>query len=237
MVLTLFFNSVYPDGAIDRYYIGPALIAWTWLAILGRTAVDLAVAPGGLLGQGSAIATRWLRPAVAAAIGVVLLLPSITGFSTRATIVDDTRDVAARTWTDAVLGTLEPDAVIVSWWSYSTPLWYAQVVDDRRPDVCIIDDRNRLDYALGELDQVIARYLSTRPVYLVRNGDSELPALVGKYNVTPVGLPAAPNLLRVTAIGSADGPGTPVVALSPRAADWRSAAAELDTPALRPDCP
>ena len=47
MVLTCFFNSVYPDGAIDRYYIGPALIAWTWLAILAATIVDAIVGHAG----------------------------------------------------------------------------------------------------------------------------------------------------------------------------------------------
>jgi hypothetical protein len=141
MVLTLFFNSVYQDGAIDRYYIGPALIAWTWLAILARTAVDVVTAPGGLLGpwatEGRA---RWLRVGAAAAVGLALLVPSAAAFGERAAIVDDSGDVAARIWTDEVLETVEPNAVIVSWWSYSTPLWYAQVVDDRRPDVCIVDD-------------------------------------------------------------------------------------------------
>ena len=33
----------------------------------------------------------------------------------------------------------------------------------RRPDICIIDDRNRLDYDLGDLDQVIDRYIATGP--------------------------------------------------------------------------
>ena len=240
MVLTLFFNSVYPDGAIDRYYIGPALIAWTWLAILARGAVDVLFAPGGLLGPGSGLQVRWLRPLATVVAGVALLIPSLSAFSARASIVDDTRDTAAQTWTDQVLRALEPNAVVVSWWSYSTPLWYAQVVDDRRPDVCIVDDRNRLDYALGELDQVIARYLPTRPVYLIRNGDSELPALIGKYLVTPVGLPAAPNLLRVTPITAGDLPS------ATERADTRRVAAgaghgtgpvELDTPALREDCP
>jgi hypothetical protein len=245
MVLTLFFNSVYPDGAIDRYYIGPALIAWTWLAILARTIVDLVLAPGGLLGPGSGLDARWIRPLGTALVGIALLVPTISAFSTRATIVDDTRDVAAQQWTDEVLGALEPNAVVVSWWSYSTPLWYAQVVDDRRPDVCIIDDRNRLDYDLGDLDQVIARYLPTRPVYLVRNGDSELPALVGTYTVTPVGLPAAPNLLRVTPFtaggvlsGLAPGAATRLARVTTNAGGVaRGASSELDTPALRPDCP
>lgn len=246
MVLTLFFNSVYPDGAIDRYYIGPALIAWTWLAVLARTIVDLVLAPGGLLGPGSGLDARWLRPIGTAVAGVALLVPTISAFSTRASVVDDTRDVAAQQWTDEVLGALEPNAVVVSWWSYSTPLWYAQVVDDRRPDVCIVDDRNRLDYDLGDLDQVIARYLPTRPVYLVRNGDSELPALVGKYTVTPVGLPAAPNLLRVTPFTAADvvsgvapaGTATRLARMTTNAGGMgRSGSPGLDTPALRADCP
>jgi hypothetical protein len=239
MVLTLFFNSVYPDGAIDRYYIGPALIAWTWLAILARTALDVALAPGGLLGPWSGgVVGRRLRGGAAGVLGLALLVPSGLAFAGRATVVDDTGDVAAQRWTDAVLATVEPNAVIVSWWSYSTTLWYAQVVDDRRPDVCIIDDRNRLDYALGELDQVIARYLPTRPVYLIRNGDSELPSLAGRYTVTPVGLQDAPNLLRVTPITGSDLLSGSATVLD-RAARPGPApgATRAETPALRGDCP
>ena len=40
---------------------------------------------------------------------------------------------------------MEPDAAVISWWSYSTPLWYAQRVQGERPDITIIDDRTRLD--------------------------------------------------------------------------------------------
>jgi hypothetical protein len=93
---------------------------------------------------------------------------------------------------------VEPNAVVVSWWSYSTPLWYEQIVAGRRPDIFIIDDRTRLDLNLGELDQVIARYIATRPVYLIRNGTSELAQLEGRYTVASVGAPTASNLLRVT---------------------------------------
>ena len=45
--------------------------------------------------------------------------------------------------------------MIVSWWSYSTPLWYAQHVEGRRPDIDIVDDRTRLDENLGGLADVI----------------------------------------------------------------------------------
>jgi hypothetical protein len=242
MVLTCFFNSVYPDGAIDRYYIGPALIAWTWLAVLGGAAIDQLVVPAiASVRRGVAGSLTW-RSLGFVAVAALLALPTIQDLSRRARLVDDTGDTAAQTWTDEVLKTVEPNAVVVSWWSYSTPLWYAQVVDDRRPDVCIIDDRNRVDYNLGELDQVIARYLATRPVYLIRNGGSELPALVGRYAVTPVGLPTASNLLRVTPIGTGQAPGAGIAlaaaqAGGPAAGSGRGSGPTSETPALRADCP
>jgi hypothetical protein len=204
------FNSVYPDGAIDRYYIGPILIAWTWLAIGAATVVDALTGrdlawedtADGAAEAGPGVRGT-LRPVGLAVVGLLLIAPTILALPGRAAIVDRSDDHAAQAWTDDVLAALEPGAVVVSWWSYSTPLWYATIVDGRRPDILIIDDRNRLDQNLGELDQVIERFIATRPVYLVRNGSSELGALEGRYNVTPVGAPHAPNLLHVTPIAAA----------------------------------
>ncbi len=205
MAITLFFNSVYPDGAIDRYYIVPAVLAWTWLAILGASAVDILTARDLVPDRNGDVRSGIggaLRPIGLAVVAVALIAPSFLALSARARLVDRTGDRAAQIWTDEVLGALEPNAVVVSWWSYSTPLWYATIVDERRPDICIIDDRNRLDYALGELDHVIDRYIATRPVYLIRNGSSELGRLAGKYDVRSVGAPTATNLLRVTPVAA-----------------------------------
>ena len=218
MVLTCFFNSVYPDGAIDRYYIGPALIAWTWLAILGATAIDV-VTGRGPTGEGRSPGIRqslgapWTAgwaPPIGRSIGVlvaaaVLLAPSVMAFPVRAEsgAIDRTDDRAAQLWTDDLLAALEPNAVVVSWWSYSTPLWYATIVDGRRPDILIVDDRDRENLHLLELHQVIDLYIAARPVYLVRNGTSELGALVGRYDVVPVGMPSASNVLRVLPLGAA----------------------------------
>jgi Protein O-mannosyl-transferase TMEM260-like len=221
MVLTCFFNSVYPDGAIDRYYIGPALIAWTWLAILAGAVVDLVAPAAQRAGRadagGGAGRRRTLDPwALVRPVGLVVVTGLLVGPSlldlparARSAAIDQTHDTAAETWTDEVLDGVEPNAVIVSWWSYSTPLWYATIVDARRPDVCIIDDRNRLDYNLGDLDQVIDRYIATRPVYLVRNGTSELPALESRYRLASLAAPDASNVLHVTASPLHDGPVAP----------------------------
>jgi hypothetical protein len=200
MVLTIFFNSVYPDGAIDRYYIGPALIAWTWLAILGSTVVSLVL---DLVDAGwLPVRIGWehrVRAIGLVVIGLLLLGPTIVGFVPRSRLpaVNQSQNDAGQRWTDEVLRIVEPNAVVVSWWSYSTPLWYATIVDGRRPDITIVDDRDRLDQNLGDLDQVIARYLPSRPVYLIRNGTSELPAVAERYSIEPVGQAYAGNLLQV----------------------------------------
>ena len=220
LILTCFFNSVYPDGAIDRYYIGPALIVWTWLAILGASVVDLVTGPhrdgavprDGDPGRRVVRSPRQaLRPVGLVVAAAVLLAPSLIALPARAgsSEIDETGNRAAQTWTNEVLDAVEPDAVLVSWWSYSTPLWYATIVDARRPDVCIIDDRNRLDYDLGDLDQVIDRYIATRPVYLIRNGSSELGALAGRYTLTPLDAPDATNVLQVAATAEHGGPVAP----------------------------
>jgi hypothetical protein len=215
LALTCFFNSVFPDGAIDRYYIGPALIAWTWLAILGATVVDVVASRASAWNDLSWSPwpgmTAALRPVGLVVVAVVLIAPSLQALPARARsgAINQSNDRAAQAWTDDVLGALEPNAVVVSWWSYSTPLWYATIVDARRPDICIIDDRNRLDYNLGDLDQVIDRYIATRPVYLIRNGSSELPALAGRYTIAEVATPSAGNLLRATATAEHGGPVAP----------------------------
>ena len=56
---------------------------------------------------------------------------------------------AARRWLDATLAALPEDAVVVSWWSYSTPLWYGTYVEGRRPDITVIDDRDIVDERPG----------------------------------------------------------------------------------------
>jgi hypothetical protein len=219
-LITVFFNSIYPDGAIDRYYIGPALLAWTWLAVLAGTIVqallgDLAASSAGRwsgrgvgrgAGRGVARTLESLDGARAIAVVVaatILLAPSLIDLPHRSQAVDRSQDRAAGIWTDDVLTTLEPNAVVISWWSYSTPLWYGQIVAGRRPDIEIIDDRTRLDRNLGELDQVIDMYIADRPVYVIRNDPRELDQLRTRYNLSPIDPAVASNVFQVTARSTA----------------------------------
>jgi hypothetical protein len=83
---------------------------------------------------------------------------------------------------------LAPNAVVVSWWSYSTPMWYGQYVERWRPDVTIIDDRTMLDQNLGDAQQVLDSYIGKRPLYLIR-----VPGDLPRYQQRYV-LKAVPNV-------------------------------------------
>jgi len=185
MLVTLWFDVSYFNADIGRYYLGPVLWAWTWLGVLGASIADgLARLALSLrerrAGPG---ATRILRTGLASLIAVSLLLPSLWGWDARRTQADRHADTTASRWLDEILPTLAPDAVVVSWWSTSTPLWYAQLVEDRRTDVFVVDDRTVLDNNYGTAGNVISRFLDSRPVYVIRATNRELDALRREYQL------------------------------------------------------
>jgi hypothetical protein len=171
--LTCFFSASYINAMIDRYYLGPVLVSWTWLALLGAGIASLA---GRMVGG-----IRRPDPIIATGVAVLLLLPTFLALPDRYRAVDRTRDVAARDWLESALATVEPNGVVVSWWSYSTPLWYAQVIEGRRPDIDIIDDRTRLDRNLGDIYDVIDANLGQRPVYVIRIEPEDFAGLRDRY--------------------------------------------------------
>jgi hypothetical protein len=188
--VTVFFSASYINADITRYYLGPIFIAWTWLGILGATAVDQVRS----LATRSGAAPGFVVASLAAAL---LLLPTGLEFPNRVDEVDESDNRAAAIWLDTVLTALEPNAAVVSWWSYSTPLWYAQYVEGRRPDIRIIDDRTRLDENLGELEDVIEQMLAEgRPVYLIRADRREVERLGNQYRLVTV-VPVQGELLKV----------------------------------------
>lgn len=200
VILTSWFAASYVNAEIDRYYLGPALIALTWVAIL----VDgLLEAAGGWALR----IDRWSTPARGWALRIgrwaggarkgrspgrtlglevlaasLLVAPTLVAMPTRWALVDRSSDRQAADWLDQTLAQLQPGAVVVSWWDFSTPLWYAQLSQGRRPDIRIVDDRTRLDEQLGGVSDVIDANLGRRPVYLIRP-PAELAALAGRYRL------------------------------------------------------
>lgn len=197
VVVTCFFAASYINAAINRYYLGPVFFAWTWIAVFGGALVTR-ILHGAPIDEEAPAVGRSLpvRVLVPAAIAVALLVP--TAITARDRWND--ADLSQATWVDDWLAdafwTMDDDAVVVSWWSFSTPMWYAQLVEGRRQDIWIVDDRTRLDEDLGEIADVIEANLGRRPVYLVRASDAEVQALEDRYTIERAGPP--PDLYRVT---------------------------------------
>jgi hypothetical protein len=89
--------------------------------------------------------------------------------------------------------------VLISWWSYSTPLWYHRWVLGERPDILIIDERNILDDGWGTIGDAIKRFLPFRPVYVVP-AYWELDYLVAVWETETIPTyPGYTDLLRIEA--------------------------------------
>jgi hypothetical protein len=199
LAVICWFAASYTNGAIDRYYLGPALIVITWLGVAAGLLVEaLLPAAGDEEGAGwtagrdpggttagpdpdvppvqTAGRARLGARVLAAVLAVALVLPAALAAPATASHVDMSHDTRARDWSRWALGTVGADAVVISWWSFSTPLWYRTVVLGERPDVWVVDDRDRLDEDLGSVDDVIRANVALRPVYLVRKS-AEISAL------------------------------------------------------------
>jgi Protein of unknown function (DUF2723) len=200
--VTLFFDASYVNAEITRYYIGPAFIGWTWLGVLGGATAGAA---GGLIHRGGWRADPMRRTgrrpasvALAIVAAGILIAPSIAVFPTRSVAIDESHETDAQAWLTDVLSEMKPNAVVLSWWSYSTPLWYAQRVEHRRMDITILDDRTRLDENLLELTDVIDRILAEgRPVYAIRLDPREVDMLTERYAHEPAGIVHPNELVEV----------------------------------------
>ncbi|HUQ44533.1 MAG TPA: DUF2723 domain-containing protein [Candidatus Limnocylindria bacterium] len=193
IVITVLFNQAYANADIDRYYLGPVLIVWTWLAILAAEVATLAAVlltsfTAGPNAPLESPAARRVSVAVAVILGIGLLMPALADEGDRRHRADRSGDVGAVRWLAETLPQLAPNAVIVSWWTTSTPLWYAQKVQGLRPDLFIVDDRTMLDLDLGRAPDVIRRYLAEgRSVYAIRvDSNGDLAELTSQFDMTLV---------------------------------------------------
>ena len=197
-MITVLFNAAYSNADLGRYYLGPVLLAWLWLGVLAATIVDRAVALAGSAAEAEDGRRRRGELGLAATLAVVLLLPTVYAFPLRARHLDRSPDTSARRWLDAIFADLPENSVVVSWWSYSTPLWYGQHVEGRRPDLMIIDDRTLLDLHLGEAADAVAVYLDERPVYVIRANGNDLGLILKRFELEALADQTLYNVWHVT---------------------------------------
>ncbi len=206
-VLTVIFALGYVNARIDRYYLVPLLIAVLWAALAVTTVLDhglRALRQGQADPRSHGVGRRRPGSAVAMTIiaAVILVAPVAAVVPGQFDDIDASRETEARRWLDATFLALEEDAVIVSWWSFSTTMWYGRFVERRRPDITIIDDRTILDEGLGNVVSVIERFRPERPVYVIRL-DRDLPELEALFDLQRVpGIPSIGVIYRVAGTGA-----------------------------------
>jgi hypothetical protein len=181
VAFTLVFAAVYDNAEIERYHLGPAIIAVSWLVVAAGWVVDVAEAAlrrregrdeeaerRGETGDGAGSSAVVAGGAVAAGLlAVALVLPQVVRLPESERRASEAGILDARSFVETAFEAFGPDATVVGWWSFSTPLWYGTIVEGRRPDLRIVDDRTRLDEGLGEMADVVRADLPTRPVYVI----------------------------------------------------------------------
>jgi len=164
-LLTWYFDLGYENADIGRYYLVPLMC----VAVVGGLGAGAILEGAKVVVQRLAPSQRPIaRAGFAAVMAVILILPAVASVPGRFHSIDESTQTGSRVWLTTLGAALPPDALIVSWWSYSTPMWYAQDVEGWRPDVTIIDDRTILDQNLGSAQQVVANNVGKRPVFLIR---------------------------------------------------------------------
>jgi hypothetical protein len=187
MASNVFYAMNFQDGDIDRYYLLSTLVACVFVGVAVGT---LAAAGSRAIAEATRrtldIAGRRAAARIAGTTVLVLgaLLP-VVALVTRYDVRDQSANHEADRWVTSVYRALPQDAVIISWWSYSTPLWYHRWVLGDRPDITIIDERNILDDGWSTIDAAIRAYLGRRPVYLVPP-DWEAARLLAVFRTRPV---------------------------------------------------
>jgi len=170
VVANVVYSMNFRDGDIDRYYL-PTLVATAPLLGVATAAIAASVARAVAETGRRLVASYPSRRRVASLGGAIVLalaaaLPGaalVTGYGAH----DQSQNREADLWVASVLDRMPPNAVIVSWWSYSTPLWYHRWILGERPDVTIIDERNILDDGYRTMRNAIRSYFGERPVYVV----------------------------------------------------------------------
>lgn len=184
-VVTWPFALGYQNAGIERYYLAPLLVSVVFAALLASIALDRLQRFVERPVVDRSRRRGALHRALPALAVLALLTPALVSLPATYQRVDASDDRSARIWLDAAFRAMEPDAVIVSWWSYSTPMWYGQYVEGRRTDVLVMDDRTILDEGLIDVSGAIDRYLDERPVYLIRLPE-DIAAIASRYVLAPV---------------------------------------------------
>jgi hypothetical protein len=172
-VPTLAFTTRFTDGYLDRYYLGPLVVAavWTAIGLEGVWLLTRSLRERAAARMRNLAVVRDTRLAAAAPLVLALLVLAPIALAVPGNVERSGHARATATgWMMETLERLPRDAVVVSFWSYATTLRYGQFAIGLRPDITVIDEQARKDRSLGTVDDVVKRYFGQRPVFVIPLG-------------------------------------------------------------------
>jgi hypothetical protein len=175
---------------LEHYLLVPFLLLGIGSAVALESAVRALgwlVARGGLDGGPAAVGLgRTISVAIGVGVGALAIVASLLLAATNWDGADRSGDRSGNEYVDAVFATLPPNAAILSYWDASTPLWYGQHVEGRRPDILIVDDTNIVYENWVTRERRISSLICQRPVFILRLGDADLVPTQQSFLITPV---------------------------------------------------
>ena len=186
------------------------LVPWLIIGISATYSVEI-------VARAIAVRTppRW-RSVESGLVGGLAIVAAVALAATTWPGSDRSGEHGGETYVAAVFGALPPNAVVLTPWDASTPLWHAQFVLGERPDVLVVDDTNIVYEGWGTRERRIASLVCDRPVYILRLKDFDLDATRAVYRVEPfidvrvaIGGPTATAIRSVMHVTVRDAKGCP----------------------------
>lgn len=140
------FSLNYQNAAIDRYFLTSFAVI-TILMVYGLTLIH-----------------SFLNSKFPKVSFLVLILPfflPLYNLQLNFKKADQSQNFEGLKYAQSVFETVKSKAVIISWWSYSTPLWYLKYAEGNRLDIKIINADKR-DWPI-----IIEKYIQKQPVYVI----------------------------------------------------------------------
>jgi hypothetical protein len=126
------------------------------------------------------------KPGLLLVMGLIGLMGPISLIKWNYHQVDQSGNHTAETAGQEILSSVQPHTVIMSWWPYSTVLWYFIYGEHRRPDVSVIDDQTMIDNNWPDYAYVYRKFLAEgRPVYLLPEG-TRIERAQQEFQVVPI---------------------------------------------------
>lgn len=145
-ISTLYFSLRYQNGILERYFLTSYVISGVWIAVCFQQIIKV-----------SKISIIKYIIYLCLLYIIAVQLP----INYRAS--DESKNTYSYDWAYQTLSNLPKNSQLFSWWSYSTPLWYIQRVENLRPDILVTN------LGSNQWESNGIKAIETRNVYYIEN--------------------------------------------------------------------